>query len=69
MVSMSTPDKALLALLIFFGVIFGLIILGKLIFLVMFICEMATRVHWIAIPLGAIGLCYLICVALACQLK
>lgn len=63
---MSIPDKALF---VFFCVVFGLVILGKLIFLVGFIFEAAVQAHWIAIPIGAIGLLYLICYVLAMQPK
>ena len=61
-------NTALGCLMIFLGGIFSLIAIGYLFYAVFFILEL-SKVHWIAIPCGIIGIGYAACSILAAQPK
>ena len=65
---MNAPNAALGCVLVFLGIIFSLLAIGHLIYFVAVILELAKR-HWIAFPLGIIGIGYVACTMLAAQPK
>ena len=65
---MNAPNAALGCVLVFLAVIFASITIGYLFYFVEFILELA-KTHWIAFPLGIIGLGYVACTMLAAQPK
>ena len=65
---MNAPNAALGCVLIFLAIIFVSLTIGHLIYFVAVILELA-KTHWIAFPLGIIGLGYVACAMLATQSK
>ena len=63
---MNNSDKSLGCLLVFLGLIFGVIFIGYLFYYVLFILEL-SKVSWIAFPCGIIGLLYVSCIMTAAQ--
>ncbi len=61
-----SSDSALGCLLVFFGLAFGSILIGYLCYFIMFVLEL-SKVSWIAIPCGILGLLYVACVLTAAQ--
>jgi len=66
---MKTTDIAFFILATFICIVFGAITLGLLWYFIVFIIELAKNVHWIAIPIGIIALCYCAFSILAAQSK
>jgi hypothetical protein len=65
---MNAPNAALGCVLVFLAIIFVSLTIGHLFYFVAVILELAKN-HWIAFPLGIIGLGYAACVMLAAQSK
>ena len=63
---MTTPDKALLAVMVIYGLICGAIFIGALIFFWMFIIELAAHC-WVALPIAIVCFAFAILKILACQ--